>query len=125
MARRYILVKFVSDRKITNEQLNEALNSSVKRYFGELGLSRIDLRVMRFDGDSSTAIISCERNATAELGTAMTLITRYAEAPLSFLALRVSGTVKGAARREKQRFSRSCNLVPLGMKKPVPVRSPC
>ena len=101
MARRYVLVKVVSDRKLTNEQLNEALNNSAKRYFGELGLSRIDPRVMRFDADSSTAIISCERNAAPEFGAAIALITTHAEAPMSLLALRVSGTVKGAARRGK------------------------
>jgi len=101
MTRRYILVKVVYDRKITNEQLDEALNSSAKRYFGEVGLSRIDPRIIRFDADSSTAIISCERNATPEFGAAIALITTYAEAPMSILPLRVSGTVKGAARREK------------------------
>jgi len=101
MAKRYILVKVVCDRKLTNEQLNEALNNSAKRYFGELGLSRIDLRIIRFDAESSMAIISCERNATPEVGAAMSLITTYAEVPMSLLALRVSGTVKGAARREK------------------------
>jgi RNase P/RNase MRP subunit POP5 len=101
MARRYVLVKVVCDRKLTNEQLNEVLNSSTKRYFGELGLSRIDPRIIRFDVDSSTAIISCERTATPEFGAAMALITTYAEASMSLLALRVSGTVKGAARRGK------------------------
>jgi len=101
MARRYLLVKVVSERGLTNEQLHEALDSSARHYFGEIGLSRIDPRIMRFDAESSTAIVSCERSATPELMSAMALITRHAEAPLSLLVLQVSGTVKGAGRRRK------------------------
>jgi RNase P/RNase MRP subunit POP5 len=101
MARRYILVKIVCDRRVTNEEFHEALNNSTKRYFGELGLSRIDPRIVKFDAESSTAIVSCEQPATSELESAMALTTRYAETPMSLLVLRVSGTVKGAARRRK------------------------
>jgi len=101
MTRRYLLVKVVCDRKLTNEQFHEALNNSARRYFGELGLSRIDPRIINFDAESSTAIVSCERTATSEFESAMALITGYAETPMSLLVLRVSGTVKGAARRKK------------------------
>ena len=101
MARRYLLVMVVCDRKLTNEEFHEALDDSAKRYFGELGLSRIDPRVLKFDVDSSTAIVSCERNAAHEFEAAMALVTGDAEAPMSILVLRVSGTVKGAAKRKK------------------------
>lgn len=98
MARRYILVKIVCDRKPTNEQFHEILDNSVKRYFGELGASRIDPRVVKFDVECSTAIVSCERSATSELQTALTLTRGDAESSMSFLVLHISGTVKGAAK---------------------------
>jgi RNase P/RNase MRP subunit POP5 len=101
MARRYLLVKIVCDRKLTNEQFHETLINSTRRYFGELGLSRIDPRMIEFDAVSSRAIVSCEQTATSEFESAMALITRHDETPMSVLVLRVSGTVKGAARGKK------------------------
>lgn len=103
MARRYILVKIVYDRKLTGEQFREVLDNAGTRYFGELGLSRIDPRVVKFDAESSTAIVSCERIATSELESALTMITAYAKASMTLLVLRVSGTVKGAAKGRKGR----------------------
>ncbi|HXX72599.1 MAG TPA: Rpp14/Pop5 family protein [Candidatus Acidoferrales bacterium] len=101
MATRYLLVKIICDRKLTNEQFHEALTNAAIRYFGELGTSRINPRIMKFDEASSTAIISCDRDATAELQSALALVTDYAETPLSMLVLRVSGTVKGATKHRK------------------------
>ncbi len=96
-----MLVKIVCDRKLTTDQFHETLIASVKRYFGEVGLTRIDPRIIRFDGNSLTAIVSCDRNGMPEFESSMTLIQSYAESPVSVLVLRVSGTVKGAARRGK------------------------
>jgi len=101
IAKRYILVKIVYERTLTKEQFHEAVANSVKQYFGELGLSRIDPRIMKFDVESLTAVISCERSATSELESALSLVTGYAEMPISLLVLRVSGTIKGAAKGKK------------------------
>jgi RNase P/RNase MRP subunit POP5 len=95
MTRRYMLVKLVCERKLTDQQFHDALDSSVRRYFGEFGFSRIDPRIIRFDADTSTGIISCERRAASELESAMALITGHAEIPITVLVLRVSGTIKG------------------------------
>jgi RNase P/RNase MRP subunit POP5 len=101
MPRRYLSLKIICDRAVTNEQFHEALDNSAKRYFGEIGLSRIDPRIMKFDPESSTAILSCERAATSELVSVISLITHCAETPVNLLVLRISGTVKGAERRRK------------------------
>jgi len=99
--RRYIRVKIVCDHKLTNEQFHEILDNASRRYFGQLGVSRIDPRIVRFDAESLEAIVSCESSAAHEFESALSLITSYAEAPISLLVLRVSGTVKGAARGRK------------------------
>jgi RNase P/RNase MRP subunit POP5 len=74
------------------------MSSSVRKYFGELGFSRIDPKIISFDSDSSTAILSCERAAASELESAMALVTRDSDAQMSMLVLRVSGTIKGIRR---------------------------
>jgi RNase P/RNase MRP subunit POP5 len=94
-----MLVKLVCERKLTDQQFHDALDYSVRRHFGELGFSRIDPKVIKFDPDSSTGIVSCERSAASELEAAMALITKHAEIPITVLVLRVSGTVKGIRKR--------------------------
>ena len=101
MARRYVLVKIVCDRKLTDEQFREVLNNAARRYLGEFGVSRVDPRIVKFDAESSTVIVSCERSTTSELESALALVTGYAEGSMSLLVLRVSGTVKGAAKGRK------------------------
>ena len=95
MAKRYVLVKVDCKNKITDHQFYEALTLSIRKYFGELGLTRIDPKVMRFDSDSAMGIVSCNRSATGDLGSAIALITQASEMPLTLLILRVSGTLKG------------------------------
>jgi RNase P/RNase MRP subunit POP5 len=94
-----MLVKLVAEQKLTDQQFHDALEYSVRRYFGELGFSRIDPKIIKFDADSSTGIVSCERSAAAELESAMALITKHAEIPIAVLVLRVSGTIKGIRKR--------------------------
>jgi RNase P/RNase MRP subunit POP5 len=90
-----MLVKLVCERKLTDQQFHDALDYSVRRYFGELGFSRIDPKVVRFDEDSSTGIVSCERPSASELESALALITKHAQIPMTALVLRASGTIKG------------------------------
>ena len=101
MARRYALVKLISEKKLTDQQFHETLDYTIKRYFGEVGFSRIDPRIMEFDSDSWTAIVSCERSAVPELAAALSLITKHAEVPFVILVLRVSGTIKNIRKRLK------------------------
>ena len=98
MTRRYVLFQVVCDFELTDQQFHEALDDSVRRYFGEVGFSRIDPKIVEFDTESSTGIVSCERGAASELESAMTLISKHSEKPLIVLVLRVSGTVKGVRR---------------------------
>jgi RNase P/RNase MRP subunit POP5 len=103
MTRRYVLVKVVSEAKLTDQQFHEALNNSVRTNFGEFGFSRIDPKIIDFDTDSATGIVACERNATSELEAAIALITKYSEIPMTALVLRVSGTVKAIRKRKAKR----------------------
>ena len=100
MTRRYVSIRAVCEHKLTQEQLHAALYDSVLRYFGEFGYSRIDPKIMRFDADSSTGVISCERKAAPDLESILSLMTEYSGGRLTVLVLGVSGTIKGAGGRE-------------------------
>jgi RNase P/RNase MRP subunit POP5 len=99
LTRRYLLVKILGEHKITDQQFHETVDRTVRRYFGELGFARIDPRLITFNGGSSTAILSCEPSAVADLESAVALVTRESDSAMSILVLRVSGTVKAVRKR--------------------------
>ena len=103
-ARRYVLVKAVCQSELMEQQFREALEQSVRTCFGELGSSRMDPKIIRFDVASSTGIVSCEQNAVKELETALALVTEYSRTDLTLLALRVSGTIRGIRKGARQPF---------------------
>jgi RNase P/RNase MRP subunit POP5 len=96
MTRRYVLFRVICNSKVTDQQFHETLVHSIRRHFGEIGFSRIDPKIIEFNPESLTGIVSCDRAACSELESAMALITKYLETPLTVLSLRISGTVRGA-----------------------------
>jgi RNase P/RNase MRP subunit POP5 len=84
------------------EQFSEALLNSVRRYFGEVGLARIDLRMIRYDPAKMLAIIACKKEGLENLQAALGLIPDTPDLAITAITMRVSGTIKGL--RRKQRF---------------------
>jgi RNase P/RNase MRP subunit POP5 len=101
MRKRYFLLKAISERPLSSEQFEKALFSSVRRLFGEFGLARIRPRLVRFDANSSEAVIACNNEGVSALQAAVGLISSASDAPVSVLTIRVSGTIKGLRRRQR------------------------
>ncbi len=100
MKRRYLLIKIISERPLSGEQFGTAVTSSVRRFFGEIGLSRIDPKLVRFDSQESKAVVACRKEGTSELQAAIALISEASEMPISPLIVRISGTIKGLGRKK-------------------------
>lgn len=99
MSKRYLLVKVVSERPVSKEQFGGAVIDSVRRNFGEIGLSRIDPKVVRYDGTRSRAIVACRASAATELQAAVALISEATGMPIIPLVVGVSGTIKALGKR--------------------------
>ena len=95
-----MLIRVLRNPNLTDLQFADALDSSVRKYFGEIGFSRINPRVVKFDSNSSIAIVSCERTSVSELQSALALTARHAGVPITIVVLRVSGTIKGLRERK-------------------------
>ena len=100
MTKRYLLVKIISERPLSGEEFGQALTESVRRFFGEMGLFRIDPKLIRFDSQQSRAVIACKKEGAVELQTALALISHASKMPIAPLTLRVSGTIKGLRRKK-------------------------
>ena len=95
MSRRYLLIKVCSTVSVTEEQFTKALTASILKYFGEVGLSRIDPKLIRFDSDKSKAIVAYAKNHASEMQVALALICQIGDSEASTLPLKASGTIKG------------------------------
>jgi RNase P/RNase MRP subunit POP5 len=102
MSKRYILVKVSSHQPIAAPSFEAAMVASVRRLFGDFGLSLIDPKVIRFDVNRSEAIVSCNAEGIENLQAALGLISEPPGSEITALTIRVSGTIKGI--RRKQRF---------------------
>lgn len=99
MSKRYLLIKIVSDKPLSRDQFRIALTDSARRNFGEIGLSRIDPKVVRYDGTESRAIVACRAGTSNELQAAVALISEASGSPIAPLVVGVSGTIKALGKR--------------------------
>ena len=105
MARkRYFLVRVCGKGEvtITGEQFLVALIASVRKYFGEIGLSTIDPRLIRFNPQTRTATVACEKEHEEELQAATALVKEINTTPVALLTVSTSGTIKGLSKRSRQ-----------------------
>jgi RNase P/RNase MRP subunit POP5 len=97
MSRRYLLIKVCSTAAVTGEQFTQALTASILKYFGEVGLSRINPKLIRFD--ESKAIVAYAKDHAGEMQAALALICQIGDSEVSTLPLKASGTIKGLGKR--------------------------
>ncbi len=102
MSRRYLLVKLVSEKPLSREEFGNVMMDSVRRNFGQIGLTRIDPRLVRYDAARSNAIIACKRGSETELQAAMALISESSGTPVAPLVLHVSGTIRALGKKRSR-----------------------
>jgi RNase P/RNase MRP subunit POP5 len=101
MTRRYLRVRIFSSEPVTGEQFLGTLTASLQRYFGEVGLSDVNPRMIRFDTQTSEAIVACQKGREDQLQAALALINHVGRVEVAPLTVRISGTIKGLRRRSR------------------------
>ncbi|MGD0422708.1 MAG: Rpp14/Pop5 family protein [Candidatus Bathyarchaeia archaeon] len=95
MSRRYVRIKICSPTTVTEEQFAQALTVSIVKYFGEVGLSRIAPKLIRFDSRKSSVVLAFAKDHVVEMQTALAFIRQVGESEALVLPMRTSGTIKG------------------------------
>ena len=95
MSRRYLQIKICSPVAVTEEQFSQALTASIVKYFGEVGLSRIAPKLIRFDSRRSSVVVMFAKERVVEMQTALALIRQVGGSEALVLPLKTSGTIKG------------------------------
>lgn len=97
-----MLVKVVADKAPTKGELQEALLSTAARFFGEVGLSKMNPRVVRYDEKDWLAVIGGRRQALDDLRAALALVTEIAGQPAAMLVLRSAGTIRSLVHKHRK-----------------------
>jgi len=95
MSRRYIYIKVYCAGTVTEEQFSQTLSASIVKYFGEIGLSQIAPKIIRYDSSKSSAVVAFAKDYAAELHAALAFITHVNESDTLMLPLKTSGTIRG------------------------------
>jgi len=98
MSRRYLQIKICSEITVTEEQFSRTLTASILKYFGEVGLSRVAPKLIRFEPYKSTAIVAFAKDYVVEVQAALALIRQIGESETLMLPLKTSGTIKGLSK---------------------------
>ncbi len=87
-------MKVFSERTFPEMAFIEALEQSVKHVFGEVGLSKLNLRFIVLDPSTRRAIVRCNHANIQELRFAVSLVRTIAGESCVIFSERVSGTLK-------------------------------
>ena len=94
--KRYILFKVISEEPINYTFLKEAITSSILKFYGELGFSKLSLKFLdeRWNEKEQVGIIQCNNLSVPSVITALGLVQRIGEARVNIKVLKISGTIK-------------------------------
>jgi len=103
---RYLLVKILADKAITDRAFSLGLETAAEHLFGHVGLAEISPRVVSYDHERLTALVRCSAEGVQKLRATLALITEIENNRIAMFVLGVSGTIRGLRQRLSiKRFS--------------------
>lgn len=102
------------------------LHEMVREKLGEIGLARTGLRVVRFNPQTSTGIVSCFMSSADSVRGIFALTNSFGQMALSVVSFKSSGTIRSLERRLEGKPKAQILMSggkSRGMKMPVPDRS--
>lgn len=91
---RYLLIKVLSNEKITKDILNSTLFQNLRYLYGEQSIVKTWPKVIYFNPKSNEAIIRCSHNAINEIRASLAVITEINDYKTAIYVIKVSGTSK-------------------------------
>ena len=93
LRKRYILFSYSGPER-DEEALKRALYAEALRFFGELGLSYVALKLVKFESKSNKGILRCSRSHLDQTLGFLALLSSMDGSEARLTALKSSGTLK-------------------------------
>jgi len=100
---RYLLVRVVSDRSVSEEELRSALEEVGKSFFGSIGLLQLSPKILGYDQIRGEAILKCRVKSLDKVRSAVALLTQVSGQPAAAFVVCSSGTIKALTRKTGRR----------------------
>lgn len=97
--RRYLALKIDCAEPLEQWLVWDAVLGAVLRLFGEVGASRVSLRLIHFESEAGYLVVRCSHKALPMVRAAIASVTRIGNKPAAVHVLMVSGTLKTLKRK--------------------------
>jgi ribonuclease P/MRP protein subunit POP5 len=94
---RYVAFQILSEYEITYSDLEAAIWNTMLDFFGEYGLSKMNMWVVKnlYDEQRQIGVIRCNNLAVQQVIAGLGLISRLGDCRIAAKIFKVSGTIKG------------------------------
>jgi len=93
LKKRYILFE-LRGPDMEEEKLKRAIYAEALKFFGELGLSKVALKLVKYDPSKKKGVLRCERAHLDEVLGFLALVSSLGDLEVRLIAGRSSGTLK-------------------------------
>ncbi|MEM2897407.1 MAG: Rpp14/Pop5 family protein [Candidatus Bathyarchaeia archaeon] len=91
---RYLLIKLVSNDKVSRQSFWNTFHSVLMQIFGEYGFLQADPKIIDYDEDSLEIILMCKKRGLHLVRVTLVFTTKIDNNPIMAYVARVSGTSK-------------------------------
>jgi ribonuclease P/MRP protein subunit POP5 len=94
---RYISFQVISEEPIVYEDLEQAVWNVMIDFFGELGVSKTSVWIIKnlYDPEKQVGVIRCNNKSVPQVVAGLGLISRLGDVRVTFKILKISGTIRG------------------------------
>ena len=98
---RYMAYQVLSEKKVSFDDIVNAMWHSIMNFAGELGSSESRVWILRnmWDQEKQLGLLRCEHNSVEEIRAALALVQRIGDMPIVIKVLGISGTAKAARQK--------------------------
>ncbi|MBS7622511.1 Rpp14/Pop5 family protein [Candidatus Bathyarchaeota archaeon] len=97
---RYLLVRVVGDRKVSEEEFKIALEDVLRCFFGLTGLLQANLKILRYSLEHGEVVLKSRAGSLNIVRSAVALLTQVSGETVSAFVVRCSGTLKALRKAE-------------------------
>lgn len=94
---RYISFQVISEEPIIYSDLEAAIWNTLLDFFGEFGISKMDMWLIKnlWDAENQIGVIKCNNKSVSQVIAGLGLISRLGDTRVILKMLKVSGTIEG------------------------------
>jgi ribonuclease P/MRP protein subunit POP5 len=97
--RRYLALRVVSEQRVTERAVMDAVWNAVLELFGEYGASQTNVSLIKYDPHRNFVVVRCSHTALERVRASVASVTEIDGKPAVIHVIGVSGTLKALRKK--------------------------